>query len=408
MFRTGGSVGRFGSGRLFGCFAGGRSLFIGGSAGRLGSGRLFGCVGAGCCAEGRRLFRTGGSVGRFGSGRLFGCADGGRSLFIGAAGLLGSGRFASGRLGSGRLFGCVGTGRFGCAEGGRFRSAGLVAPGRSFGAAWLPGRFAGWFARGALGGLAHGIRLVPWASHVRCRRFARRRLSYHRLRRSHIGWTQGLHFVPCQRQSGMCCQGLLLPCESHWRRWRCRLGDHLPVSYCRWRRCYTVRGRSSGSKHALSCGSHRNPRTHRRGGDIPSAHDSRCSAHRLRTHESALWNRRYRTSYIPIHIRHIRDVRGFVDDGRVVDVRNRDVIDGRIADVDSVHILPADVVRGHINFPRTQRKPAHIAAEANASGANKDHKRRRINRPHCHWPGHPAPASADCYPASVVKRRVAP
>ena len=35
-------------------------------------------------------------------------------------------------------------------------------------------------------------------------------------------------------------------------------------------------------------------------------------------------------------------------------------------------VLPADVVRRHVNFSRTQRKPSHIAAEA-SSTANKDH-----------------------------------
>jgi hypothetical protein len=70
--------------------------------------------------------------------------------------------------------------------------------------------------------------------------------------------------------------------------------------------------------------------------------------------------------------------------------------------------LAADVVRGHINFTRPERKPSHIAAEADAPGANKDHQRWRIHRAHGHRSGHPAPASADNHPASVVIWRVAP
>jgi hypothetical protein len=50
-----------------------------------------------------------------------------------------------------------------------------------------------------------------------------------------------------------------------------------------------------------------------------------------------LRNRRYRASYVPVHIRHIRDVRGLVDDGGVVNVRDGGVIDSGIADVDPVH-----------------------------------------------------------------------
>ena len=204
-------------------------------------------------------------------------------------------------------------------------------------------------------------------------------------------------------------QRLLLFCKRHRRRrWR-RLRDHLPVHHCCRRRGHTIRGRRLRSQHALPRGSHRHPRAHRRGSDLPRVHGNRGSAHGLRAREGALRNRRYRALYIPVHVRHIRDVRGFVDDGGVVNIRDLDVIDGGIADVHPVHILPADMVRGHINFPRTQRKPSHIAAEADSnSAANKDHQRGRIDRPHCDRPGHPAPASADRHPASVVKRRVAP
>ena len=108
-------------------------------------------------------------------------------------------------------------------------------------------------------------------------------------------------------------------------------------------------------------------------------------------------------------------VRVVIDNRGVVDVRDRGGIDRRIADVDPIHILPADVVRGHINFPRTQRKPSHITAEANAnanssssSTANKHHQRGRIYGLHRDGSGHPTPASADRDPASVMEWRVAP
>jgi hypothetical protein len=48
----------------------------------------------------------------------------------------------------------------------------------------------------------------------------------------------------------------------------------------------------------------------------------------------------------------------------VVDVRDGDVIDGRVADVDSLHILAARVIGGYVHLSRTERKPRHIAGTA--------------------------------------------
>lgn len=102
------AAGRVG-GRSLGWTAGGAGLspcpcWLGafGLSGRRSVGRLCGCT---VCSD-----WFGGWLGSapLGSGRLFGCSDGGR-------------------LGSGRFFGCDG----------------FVDSGRSFGAGWLPGRFAG-------------------------------------------------------------------------------------------------------------------------------------------------------------------------------------------------------------------------------------------------------------------------
>ena len=208
----------------------------------------------------------------------------------------------------------------------------------------------------------------------------------------------------------MRCQSLLLLCKWHRRRrWR-PLCDHLPVHHCWRRRRHTIRGCKLRSQYAVPCRSHRNPRAHSGMSDLARVHGNRCSPHGLGARKGALRNRRHRTPYIPVRVSDIRDVRGLVDDCGVVHVRDLDVIDRRIANVHPVHILPADVVRRHINFPRTQRKPSHITAEANSNSSttNKDHERGRIYRPHCDRPGHPTPASANCHPASVVERRVAP
>ena len=113
-------------------------------------------------------------------------------------------------------------------------------------------------------------------------------------------------------------------------------------------------GRSFRAQHALSGRSNGDPSAHGRGSDIPRAHDNRRFAHRLRTRESALRNRGHCALYIAVRIRNVRDVRcGLVDDGCVVYVRDRDVGDGRIADIDPVHVLRTDVIGRHKYFART-------------------------------------------------------
>src|SRR6266478_4125907 len=257
-------------------------------------------------------------------------------------------------------------------------------------------------------------RLIAWlvcrTAGIWCGRFARRRHLDHRLRSSCR--TQRLHFMLRQRLSRMRCQCLLLFCKWHWGgRW-CRLGDHRPVHHCRWRRGHMIRSRGLRSEYALPRRGNCYPRTHGCSGNLPRVHLDRRPGYRLRACEGALRNHRYRTLYIPVRIRHVCDGRAFIDDGGVVNVRDRGGIDSRIADVHPVHILPADLVRGHKNFPGTQRKPSHIAAEANSnsspSTANKDHQRGSIYRLHLHGPGHPTPASSDRHPASIVEWRVAP
>ena len=86
-----------------------------------------------------------------------------------------------------------------------------------------------------------------------------------------------------------------------------------------------------------------------------------------------LRNYHHRALNIPVRIRNVRDIRRVVNDGGVVDVRNRDVADGRIADVDSGHVRLAHGIRRHIHFPRTQWKPSHIAAEATGPPADEYH-----------------------------------
>ena len=205
----------------------------------------------------------------------------------------------------------------------------------------------------------------------------------------------------------MRCQGLLLLCESHRRRRWCRLGDHLSASHCCRRGSYSSRTICPQSEHTLSRGSHCSSRTHRRRSHLPRVHSNRGSSHRLRADESPLLNRRHCSRYISVHIRDIRNVGGFVDDGGVVDIGDRCRVDGRVADVDPVDVFPAHAIRRYVDFARAEGKPSHIAAEP-ATLTDKDHQRGRVHRHYFHRPGYPTPTPANGHPAPVVKRGVAP
>ena len=84
-----------------------------------------------------------------------------------------------------------------------------------------------------------------------------------------------------------------------------------------------------------------------------------------------LRNSRHPALYVTVHISNVRDVRGLVYDGRVVDVRDRCVIDRRVADVDPLYVRAADLIRRHIHFARAEGEPSDVAAPS-ATAADED------------------------------------
>src|SRR5712671_2964976 len=121
-----------------------------------------------------------------------------------------------------------------------------------------------------------------------------------------------------------------------------------------------------------------------------------------------LRNCRHRAVHIAIHIIYVRDGRIVVDDGRVVHIGDRRLIDRGVAYVDAVHVLTAHLVRGNVNFTWTQREPRNVLAKRDPTSAYKDHEGGRINRGNFHRSWNPTPAAFDSHPAAVVKRSVAP
>src|SRR5262249_50684735 len=81
-----------------------------------------------------------------------------------------------------------------------------------------------------------------------------------------------------------------------------------------------------------------------------------------------------------------------------------DVGDARVADVHRLEIGSAYVVVGDIRFAVTQWEPAHTRA----ASADPGHQSRRVAGTYANRSGHPAPASGDESPTSVMERREAP
>src|SRR5579863_5656756 len=205
----------------------------------------------------------------------------------------------------------------------------------------------------------------------------------------------------------MRCHGLL-PCRKRRRRRRrSLLRNHLPARDCRRRGGDVTRGGSLRSHYGRPRGSHRNSRGYRRRGKLLWRHPDRSPGYRLGACKSGLRNRRHCTLHVPICISDIRDGRGLVNDGCVIDVGDLGDVHGRAADVDALHIAAAYWIRRHINFTRTKREPSYISAPS-ASPADKDHQGGRIYGSLFSRTSDPAPSAAHAYPASVVERGVAP
>ena len=211
----------------------------------------------------------------------------------------------------------------------------------------------------------------------------------------------------------MSCQGLLLFCKRHRRRWRRPLRYYLPIHYGLRRRSHMTSRRSFRSHHGLLRGNYGNSGAHRRPGNLLWSYRNCRVGHGLRGGKGALWNHRHRALNIPVRIVHVRDVGGpIIDDGVVVNVRDGRGVDRGVADVHLVHVATADLVRRHVNFSRTQREPSHIAAETDTDAAStstdEDDQCRCIYGTHVHRSGDPAPTPAEDCPASVVIRARSP
>src|SRR5437879_5004681 len=81
-----------------------------------------------------------------------------------------------------------------------------------------------------------------------------------------------------------------------------------------------------------------------------------------------------------------------------------DVSDARVADIHRLEVVPANAVVRDVRLAVTQREPAHT----NAAATNPGDERRRVAGTPASRTGHPAPASGDEYPPTIMERSEAP
>ena len=118
----------------------------------------------------------------------------------------------------------------------------------------------------------------------------------------------------------------------------------------------------------------------------------RGPGHGLCARKCMLRNGRHSALDIAVYVGDVGYVRSvFVDDGGVVNVRDGGRVYSRVADVDAVHVLTADLIRRYINFARTEREPSDVSTET-ASTADENHERGRVDGMHFHRALQPIPS----------------
>ena len=85
--------------------------------------------------------------------------------------------------------------------------------------------------------------------------------------------------------------------------------------------------------------------------------------------------------------------------GDVIDVRN-----ARVANIDRLKIISADMVIRDIRLAISEREPAH----SDAGAADPGHERRRIAGTHPQGSRDPAPSSSHKHPAAIMERSESP
>ena len=181
-----------------------------------------------------------------------------------------------------------------------------------------------------------------------------------------------------ERLARVLCQLLLLLGKWYWRRrWRCLRHYGTAGCCCRWLR-HPIGRRCCSTEQTISSWSHRSSRNHRCRGNLFCVHGDGCSGYRLGTPKGILRDGSHCAGYGLVDVCNVRTVVTIdVGDLIVVDVGDGRITHIGIAGVDAIHVPTACVIARHINFPRTQRKPTHIAAAVTTSAHRNRHSKVR-------------------------------
>ena len=256
-------------------------------------------------------------------------------------------------------------------------------------------RFTGAPSAGTTGATGRGLARLG-VGHRHCR-FGRCGDDHLRRRGGRAARLQSLHFGLGQRLAGGRRQRGFARDKGD-RRWRrCGARDDRATGEVRLR----PGGRCSGSDHAALDRRHGDDLRHRRAEYLFGVQPHGGARDRLRLDEGRRRHRDHRTGHLLVDICDIART--------VVDVGDVDVVDHRVAAVDTGEIVPAHHIRRPIDFARPERKPAYSADVAagnrkpEVTAADEGDQRGRVDGLLAHRSRDPAPCTAEIRPASIVR-----
>jgi hypothetical protein len=164
------------------------------------------------------------------------------------------------------------------------------------------------------------------------------------------------------------------------------------------------------SQNGSAVGRHGGSGRHRHRPELLRVHPNGGLGDGLCARKRALRYSSHCAIHVAVHISRVVDggyIVVIVDDGGVVNVRDRGLINVRIANVHAVYVRGTYTIRRNVNFARTEREPSDRRAGSHAA-THKHNQSGRIDGTHFARTRDPAPAVTDISPAAIVEGRVSP
>lgn len=169
-------------------------------------------------------------------------------------------------------------------------------------------------------------------------------------------------FLSPDRLSRMLRKHVLPRRKSRWWRRRRGLRKNRTTCDCCRRGCHAATIPRVWTQYRLRRRSHSGSCHHGSVPELSRIHSHCVPVHRLRARECMLRHCGDRAMYVLVYVRDVVDPGVVVDDRRVVDVRDRCLVDSGVGNIDSVHVARAHAIGRNINLTRTKREPCNILA----------------------------------------------